>query len=190
MHWLPVNQRIDFKILILVYKALHNLIPSNISDCLRRYIPNWILRSSSAGLFTSFYHYAPKMWNCLPNEVKESSSIHIFKKCVKTYLFKVAYEQFMKCLYFSLFYDFFMYLFILFCVYFVSFSLLYLLILVEPFQVLIVLCLCCFNICFMLVELIGLPFMYEKCYTNKLLLLYECSLCEQNIYIYIYFWKI
>ncbi len=32
LHWLPVHQRIDYKILTLVYKALHNLTPSYISD--------------------------------------------------------------------------------------------------------------------------------------------------------------
>ena len=28
LHWLPVNQRIAFKILLLVYKVLHQLAPS------------------------------------------------------------------------------------------------------------------------------------------------------------------
>ncbi len=105
LHWLPVHQRIDYKILTLVYKALHNLTPSYISDCLSRYIPNRMLRSSSAGLLayytvklkrsggTSFSHYAPKIWNCLPNEVRESTSIHIFKKRVKTFIFTVAYDH-------------------------------------------------------------------------------------------------
>ncbi len=32
LHWLPVHQRIDYKILTLVCKALHNLTPSYISD--------------------------------------------------------------------------------------------------------------------------------------------------------------
>ncbi len=54
LHWLPVHQRIGYKILTLVYKALHNLTPSNISDCLSRYIPNPMLRSSSAGLLAYY----------------------------------------------------------------------------------------------------------------------------------------
>ncbi len=54
LHWLPVHQRIDYKILTLVYKALHNLTPSYISDCLSRYIPNRMLRSSSAGLLAYY----------------------------------------------------------------------------------------------------------------------------------------
>ncbi len=41
-------------ILTLVYKASHNLTPSYISDCLSRYIPNRMLRSSSAGLLAYY----------------------------------------------------------------------------------------------------------------------------------------
>ena len=80
------------------------MTPSYISDCLTKYNPNRLLRSSSAGLLefypvnlmrsggTSFSHYATKIWNCLPLEVKESPSIHGFKKRVKTHLFKIAYD--------------------------------------------------------------------------------------------------
>jgi len=94
LHWLPVHQRIDFKVLLFVYKTQHNLAPLYISDCLSRYVPNCRLRSSNANLYTlaqytvnhirsgaSFSHHAPKIWN----EVKEATSIHIFKSQVKTY---------------------------------------------------------------------------------------------------------
>ena len=74
IHWLPVLQRIDFKVLLFVYKTQHNLAPLYISDCLSRYVPNRRLRSSNAnfpahytvihkisgGAF--FSHYAPKIW--------------------------------------------------------------------------------------------------------------------------------
>ncbi len=43
LHWLPVHQRIDFKIILLVYKTLHNLAPSYIFECLSEYIPNRML---------------------------------------------------------------------------------------------------------------------------------------------------
>ncbi len=45
LHCLPVHQRIDYKIITSVYKALLNLTSSYISDCLSRYIPNRMLRS-------------------------------------------------------------------------------------------------------------------------------------------------
>ena len=47
LHWLPVSQRILFKILLLTYKALNGLAPAYISDLLSRYIPARQLRSST-----------------------------------------------------------------------------------------------------------------------------------------------
>ena len=52
LHWLPVSYRIDFKIILLVFKALHGLAPSYLSDCVSRYNPDRPLRSSTADLLT------------------------------------------------------------------------------------------------------------------------------------------
>ena len=52
LHWLPVSQRIDFKILLLVYKALNGLGPKYISDLLLHYEPSRPLRSSGSGLLS------------------------------------------------------------------------------------------------------------------------------------------
>ena len=52
LHWLPVVFRIDFKILLLVYKALNGLAPAYLYDCLDKYVPNRPLRSASADLLT------------------------------------------------------------------------------------------------------------------------------------------
>ena len=50
LHWLPVEQLIVFKILLLVFKTLNNLAPSYISDLLTPYIPSRCLRSSNQSL--------------------------------------------------------------------------------------------------------------------------------------------
>ncbi|KAL3046735.1 hypothetical protein OYC64_004677 [Pagothenia borchgrevinki] len=52
LHWLPVQSRINFKNLLLTYKALHNLAPLYLADLLQEYTPSRSLRSSSAGLLT------------------------------------------------------------------------------------------------------------------------------------------
>ena len=52
LHWLPVYQRIDFKIRLLVYKALNGFGPKYISDLLPRYGPSRRLRSSGTGLLS------------------------------------------------------------------------------------------------------------------------------------------
>ena len=46
LHWLPVKQRITFKLLLFVYKCLHNQGPVYLKNCLSLYVPNRQLRSS------------------------------------------------------------------------------------------------------------------------------------------------
>ena len=40
LHWLPIEQRIEFKILILTFKALQKNAPKYLSDLLRPYNPS------------------------------------------------------------------------------------------------------------------------------------------------------
>lgn len=37
LHWLPIKFRVDFKVLLLTYKALHNMAPDYISDLIKPY---------------------------------------------------------------------------------------------------------------------------------------------------------
>ena len=50
LHWLPVSQRIIFKILLLTFKALNGLVPMYVTELLDRYLPLRPLRSLSRGL--------------------------------------------------------------------------------------------------------------------------------------------
>ena len=75
LHWLPVEQRILYKILLLTYKALNGLAPLYLCDMLERYIPVRRLRSSDNYLLSipwynlksyggrAFSIVAPKLWN-------------------------------------------------------------------------------------------------------------------------------
>ncbi|KAF7695177.1 hypothetical protein C0J45_2270, partial [Silurus meridionalis] len=75
LHWLPVKFRIDFKLLLLTYKALNGLAPMYLSSLLTRYNPPCSLRSQNSGLLVvpriaksnKFLHLAPKLWNSLPD---------------------------------------------------------------------------------------------------------------------------
>ena len=53
LHWLPVEHRTVFKILLLVFKSLKNLAPSYMSDLLTPYIPSsslmQVIQSVSSG---------------------------------------------------------------------------------------------------------------------------------------------
>ncbi|KAF7705582.1 hypothetical protein HF521_020868, partial [Silurus meridionalis] len=50
LHWLPVKFRIDFKLLLLTYKALNGLAPMYFSSLLTRYNLPRSLRSQNSGL--------------------------------------------------------------------------------------------------------------------------------------------
>src|SRR4029434_11248231 len=50
LHWIPVKSRIDFKVLLLTYKALNDLAPNYLKELVVPYCPLRPLRSQSAGL--------------------------------------------------------------------------------------------------------------------------------------------
>ncbi len=104
LHWLPVRFRIDFKILMLTYKALHGLAPHYLSQLLSVYTPSRDLRSSDSGLLVipptllrsmgdrAFSSCAPKLWNSLPSEIRQTESFCVFKSVLKTYFFRIAFK--------------------------------------------------------------------------------------------------
>ena len=47
LHWLPVDQRIEYKILLITFKILNGISPSYLSDLIQPYKPSRSLRSSS-----------------------------------------------------------------------------------------------------------------------------------------------
>ena len=53
LHWLPVCQIIDFKVLLLFFKALNGLGPTYINELLQKYEPSRTLRSSGTGLLSA-----------------------------------------------------------------------------------------------------------------------------------------
>ena len=103
LHWLPIKERIDFKILLLTYKALNGQAPSYLKDLLQPRLTNYSMRSHNKILLTiprtrtknfgdrGFYACAPRLWNALPPEIQYASSAKIFKNKIKTFLFKRAF---------------------------------------------------------------------------------------------------
>jgi len=103
LHWLPIQQRIVFKVLLLTYKCLNNEGPQYLRDLLTWHQPQRSLRSSNilqleipkTRLVTygdrAFESVAPRLWNDLPLDVRRSKSTTVFKKNLKTHLFKSAF---------------------------------------------------------------------------------------------------
>jgi len=101
LHWLPVQYRILFKNLLIVYKSLNGLCPKYLKQKLHfRNYTSRSLRSVTRKLLVeprshsktygdrAFTNYAPRLWNELPYYIRNSESVVAFKKHLKTYLFK------------------------------------------------------------------------------------------------------
>ncbi len=103
LHWLPIKFRISYKILLLAYKALNDLAPAYLTNLLSRYNPTRSLRSQNSGLLVvpriakstkggrTFSYLAPKLWNSLPDNVRGSDTLSLFKSRLKTHLFRQAF---------------------------------------------------------------------------------------------------
>ena len=104
LHWLPVKSRIEFKILLLTYKALNDQAPSYLKELIVPYVPARALRSQNAGLLVvpricksrmggrAFNYQAPLLWNLLPDSVRGADTLSTFKSRLKTFLFDKAYS--------------------------------------------------------------------------------------------------
>ncbi|KAI2657273.1 RNA-directed DNA polymerase from mobile element jockey [Labeo rohita] len=104
LHWLPIRFRISYKIALLTYKALNGLAPAYLTSLLPRYNPSRSLRSQNSGLLVvpriakstkggrAFSHLAPKFWNSLPDNVRGSDTLSLFKSRLKTHLFSQAFK--------------------------------------------------------------------------------------------------
>ena len=92
LHWLRVEQRCIYKILLIVYKHFSGTSPSFLSSLLE--VTNPVTRMLKPTYYDTKYgrrafrYTAPRLWNGLPQEVRTEESINNFKRNLKTYLFK------------------------------------------------------------------------------------------------------
>jgi hypothetical protein len=105
LHWLPVKQRIDFKVLSLTYRSLHASAPSYLSELLIPQPTPRVTRSSDSGRLVvpltklksfgdrAFSCYGPKIWNSLPADIRTAPDMTSFKRKLKTHLFRSAFAS-------------------------------------------------------------------------------------------------
>lgn len=108
LHWLPVPQRIEYKVALLVYKCLHGTGPLYLTACctaLTMADRQHQLRSITRGDLVqprtrtrrvgprSFCSAAPAVWNSLPPTLRDFSlTLGQFKKHLKHHLFITVYN--------------------------------------------------------------------------------------------------
>ena len=90
LQWLPIKKRIEYKILVLTFKCVHNLAPAYLTELLHN-CTNKGTRADNKNLLVvpkvnkstfsgrSFSLTAPFLWNQLPNHLRHASSLEIFK---------------------------------------------------------------------------------------------------------------
>ena len=94
LHWLKVEHRIIFKILLLVHKLFIGAAPEWFSrqlviiDLEKRLLHKFYFDSVPGR--RSFSYAAPRFWNCLDKETRLLNDTEKFKSMIKTVLFTNA----------------------------------------------------------------------------------------------------
>ncbi len=100
LHWLPIQQRIEFKILVHVYNCINCSSPIYLQDLISFYnsgrqglrSSNDITRLAIPKTKRTFGDHSfsvlgPRLWNKLPISVRAAPNVQCFKKLLKTHLF-------------------------------------------------------------------------------------------------------
>ena len=104
LHWLPVKQRVDYKVAVIAYKTHSTGVPFYLSTLIKDYEPSRSLRSSDRLLLRppcvklvssqkAFSVNAPIVWNSLSFNCRSAQSLSSFKRILKTDLFAIAYSS-------------------------------------------------------------------------------------------------
>ena len=105
LHWLRVEQRILYKLIVLTFKAIHGIAPSYLSELVQVYEPKRSLRLKNRQTLLVLPKYntttygkrafkigAPTEWNKLPENLRTITDFEHFKRELKTFLFRISYD--------------------------------------------------------------------------------------------------
>ena len=99
LHWLKIEERIIFKLLVLTFKCINNMAPASLKELIHT-------KNASASLLVysklqsrygrrSFTYIAPKLWNNLPEKIRHADKLDSFKSQLKHLLFN-NFDNYMK----------------------------------------------------------------------------------------------
>lgn len=106
LHWLKVKERIHFKLCVLTHRCLHGTAPDYLAEVLHRTTDidaRRRLRSADSSLLLvpttrrstlgdrAFSVAGPRAWNGLPRELRETESLTVFRRKLKTHLFAQSF---------------------------------------------------------------------------------------------------
>ena len=96
-HFLPIEQRIEFKLCLIVFKIVNNECPLYLTEHFKLFSPNRELRVGR-DFFTlvlpnkryhkTIFYRMIQCWNKLPLKIRTSDSVSVFKSRLKTHFFE------------------------------------------------------------------------------------------------------
>ena len=91
LHWLRIEERIIFKLLVTTFKCFKGIAPESICELIsvsseHLFLLKAIYLNSNYGR-RSFSYAAPRYWNALPIEIRSASTLDSFKRSTKHLLF-------------------------------------------------------------------------------------------------------
>ena len=103
LHWLPVEKRTEFiKIILITYKTIYGQSADYLKPLIEMYQPSRTLRSASRSLVcpqkaktenfgcSAFSFVAPKLWNSLPEDIKNVKIVICFKNKLNLFFILVS----------------------------------------------------------------------------------------------------
>ena len=104
LHWLPISERIKYKVSCMCFNAINGSGPAYLSELLHVYTPSRTLRSSSDTRTLKIQQYKPRLmafalslaldrhiWNSLPQDLRHCSILSSFKAKLKPFLFSQCF---------------------------------------------------------------------------------------------------
>jgi len=108
LHWLRIQEKIQYKLCVTAFKCQHSLAPPYLSDQLHqvaRMEPRQHLRSLSSPALVvlptrrsslgpgdrAFLVAAARAWNSLPSIITAASTLYLFRRALKTHLFTASF---------------------------------------------------------------------------------------------------
>ena len=105
LHWLPISERIKYKITCICFNTISGCGPACFSELLHVYTPFRTLHPSSdtrmleiqqykrrSHGFRTFSCVGPHIWNALPENLRYCSTLSSFKAKPKTFLFSQCFH--------------------------------------------------------------------------------------------------
>ena len=98
LHWLKIEQRIYYKIILMVFKCANGIAPVQLTEKIIKFknidtlTLNCMQCNSKSGR-RSFSYIGPRLWNEVPIEIRKLSDLESFKSGLKTLLYN-NFEEF------------------------------------------------------------------------------------------------